>query len=129
MTPELHFEELISILRRRRRLILAITVIGTTLVLLGSMMIRSQYTATAQIVIEAGAIYPGEGAQGSGQSEQEAIVQTHITALASRAQLERVLESLSQDPDFRVANPRRRAASTGSQHLYGTNSAPRCGTG
>jgi polysaccharide biosynthesis transport protein len=103
MTPELHFEELISILRRRRRLILAITVIGTTLVLLGSMMIRSQYTATAQIVIEAGAIYPGEGTQGSGQSEQEAIVQTHITALASRAQLERVLESLSQDPDFRAA--------------------------
>ncbi|HEY5313422.1 MAG TPA: GumC family protein, partial [Pirellulales bacterium] len=106
MTPELHFQELVGILRRRRRSILAITVIGTTLVLLGSMMIRSQYTATAQIVIETGAIFPGDGSPAIAQSEDEAIVQTHITALTSRAQLERVLNSLSQDPDFRATGSR-----------------------
>ena len=50
MAPELHFQELASILRRRRGVVIAIAVIGTTLVFFGSLMIPPQYTAKAQIV-------------------------------------------------------------------------------
>lgn len=103
MATELHFQELISILRHRRRTIIAVTMIGTVLVLLGSMLIPTRYTATAQIIVETGTMYPGNAQGDAGQSEEEAIVQTHITALTSRAQLERVLDSLSHDRRYRAA--------------------------
>lgn len=103
MTPEPQVGELMSILRGRRRSILAITAIGTALVLFGSLMIPPQYTATSEIIIETPAAFPGEAAPGAGQMDHIAIVQTHATALISRANLERVLDSLLQDPKFRAA--------------------------
>jgi uncharacterized protein involved in exopolysaccharide biosynthesis/cellulose biosynthesis protein BcsQ len=103
MAPELHFQELASILRRRRGVVIAIAVIGTTLVFFGSLMIPPQYTAKAQIVFETQTIYSGDGRPALAQPDEQAAVQTHMTALTSRAHLKRVLDSLSQDPDFRAA--------------------------
>jgi uncharacterized protein involved in exopolysaccharide biosynthesis len=103
MAPEPHFQELASILRRWRRSILATALGGTSLVFFGSLMIPPQYTAKAQIVLETQTIYAGDGRPAIGQPDEEAAVQTHMTALTSRAHLERVLTSLSQDQDFRAA--------------------------
>jgi succinoglycan biosynthesis transport protein ExoP len=100
---ELHFQQLLTILHRRRRVIIATAVIGTTLALFGSLMIPPQYTAKAQIVFETHALYPSDGRPVVGQPEEEAAFQTHMTALTSRAHLERVLDSLSRDPDFGAA--------------------------
>jgi uncharacterized protein involved in exopolysaccharide biosynthesis len=75
-------------------------------------MIPPQYTAKVQIVFETRVIYPGDGTPAIGQPEkEEAAFQTHMTALTSRAYLERVLDSLSQDPDFRAAAAAARAPS------------------
>src|SRR5580700_633250 len=103
MAPEPHFQELASILRRWRRSILATALGGTSLVFFGSLMIPPQYTAKAQIVLETQTIYAGDGRPAIGQPDEGAAVQTHMTALTSRAHLERVLTSLSQDQDFRAA--------------------------
>jgi uncharacterized protein involved in exopolysaccharide biosynthesis/Mrp family chromosome partitioning ATPase len=100
---ELHFQQLVTILRRRRGVILATAVIGTTLVFLGSLMIPPQYTAEAQILFETQAIYSIDGRSVVGQPDEEAALQTHMAALTSRAHLERVIDSLLQDPDFRAA--------------------------
>ena len=103
MAPELHFQELASVLLRRRGMIIAIAVIGTTLVFVGSLMIPPRYTAKTQIVFETQAIYSSDGRPVVGQPDEEAALQTHIAVLTSRAHLERVLDSLSEDPEFRTA--------------------------
>jgi polysaccharide biosynthesis transport protein len=100
---ELHFQQLVSILRRRRGMIIATAVIGTTLVFVASLMIPPRYTAKAQIVLETQAINSSDGKPAFAQPDEEAALQTHIAALTSRAHLERVIDSLSEDPDFRAA--------------------------
>jgi polysaccharide biosynthesis transport protein len=108
MAPELHLPELLAILRRRRGMIIATAVIGTSLVLFGSLMIPPRYTAKAQIVFETGPAYPGDGKPVTVQPDEEAVLQTHIAGLTSRAYLERVIDSLSQDSDFRAAKSQSR---------------------
>jgi polysaccharide biosynthesis transport protein len=114
MAPELHFHELVSILRRRRGVVITTIVIGTSLVFFGSTMIPPQYTAKAQIVFETEAISRKGAGPAVGQPEEEAAIQTHITALNSRAHLERVLDSLLQDPHFHSAASR---TSSGSRTI------------
>jgi uncharacterized protein involved in exopolysaccharide biosynthesis len=70
MAPELHFQELASALLRRRGMIIAIAVIGTTLVFAGSLMIPPRYTAKTQIVFETHAIYSSDGRPVVGQSDE-----------------------------------------------------------
>jgi len=101
--PESNLPQLVNILRRRRRSILAIALAGTALVFLVSAMIPPQYTAKAQIVFDPQTTDLGDGRQSSGAAETEAVVQTDITALTSRPFLQRVLDNLSQDPEFRAA--------------------------
>ena len=81
---ELHFQQLVSILRRRRGMVVATAVIGTTLVFVASLMIPPRYTAKAQIVLETQAIYSSDGMPAVGQpDEEEAALQTHIAAFTS----------------------------------------------
>jgi uncharacterized protein involved in exopolysaccharide biosynthesis/Mrp family chromosome partitioning ATPase len=103
MAPELHFQELVTILRRRRKMIIATAVIGTSLVLFGSLMIPPRYTAKSQIVFERQPIYQSDGKPVAEPLDEEAVLQTHLTALTSRAHLERAIDSLLQDPNFRAA--------------------------
>jgi uncharacterized protein involved in exopolysaccharide biosynthesis/Mrp family chromosome partitioning ATPase len=93
---ELHFRQLVGILRRRSALILTIAGIGTVLAIVVGLMIPPKYTAAAQLVIEA----PVARAERAQAAVDEAI-DTHVALLSSRDHLQRVIESLLQDPDFR----------------------------
>jgi uncharacterized protein involved in exopolysaccharide biosynthesis len=87
--------QLMSILRRRRRLIVLVTVCGAILAGALGLLIPPKYTATAQIVIEpqqAAAI--GSQMDAARPTDQSAI-DTHVMMLTSRAHLGRVLASLS----------------------------------
>jgi succinoglycan biosynthesis transport protein ExoP len=103
MPPEFPVQDLLSILCRRRRAIIATAVIGTALVFLGSLMLPPKYTATAQIVFEPQTAYSGDGRPIIDQAAEQAVLQTHIAALTSRAYLQSVLDSLSRDPNFGTA--------------------------
>ncbi|HEV2263963.1 MAG TPA: polysaccharide biosynthesis tyrosine autokinase [Stellaceae bacterium] len=100
---ESNLQQLVNILRRQRRSILAIALIGTALTFTVSAMIPPQFTAKAQIVFDPQTAELGNGQHPSEAAETEAIVQTDITALTSRPFLQHVLDNLSQDPDFRAA--------------------------
>src|SRR6266852_8082588 len=103
LTGELHFTQVAAILRRRSPLILAIAGIGTALAIVVGLLIPPKYTAMAQLVIEAPAGSAAERAPGVSALDES--IDTHVTLLSSRDHLQRVIESLSQDPEFRPAAP------------------------
>jgi uncharacterized protein involved in exopolysaccharide biosynthesis/Mrp family chromosome partitioning ATPase len=97
LAGDLHFGQVAGILRRRSRLILTIVVIGTALATLVGLLIPPKYTAVAQLAIEA----PAVTAQGVSTIDES--IDTHVTLLSSRDHLQRVIESLLQDPEFQPA--------------------------
>jgi polysaccharide biosynthesis transport protein len=101
LVGELHFNQVAAILRRRSLLILTIAGIGTVLATIVGLLIPPKYTAMAQLVIEAPAGSAAERAPGVSAMDES--IDTHVTLLSSRDHLERVIESLSQDPEFRLA--------------------------
>lgn len=101
LVGELHFNQVVAILRRRSPLILTIAGIGTVLVIIVGLLIPPKYTAMAQLVIDAPASSATERAPGVSAMDQS--IDTHVTLLSSRDHLQRVIESLSQDPEFRPA--------------------------
>jgi polysaccharide biosynthesis transport protein len=101
LVGELHFNQVVAILRRRSPLILTIAGIGTVLVIIVGLLIPPKYTAMAQLVIEAPASSAAERAPGVSAMDES--IDTHVTLLSSRDHLQRVIESLSQDPEFRPA--------------------------
>src|SRR5712692_1074713 len=100
---ELHCNQVVAILRRRSPLILTIAGIGTVLATVVGLLIPPKYTAMAQLVIEAPAGSSAERAPGVSALDES--IDTHVTLLSSRDHLQRVIESLSQDPEFRPAAP------------------------
>ena len=101
LTGELHFTQVAAILRRRSPLILTIAGIGTVLAIIVGLLIPPKYTAMAQLVIEAPAGSAAERAPGVSVMDES--IDTHVTLLGSRDHLQRVIESLSQDSEFRPA--------------------------
>jgi succinoglycan biosynthesis transport protein ExoP len=101
LTGELHFDQVVAILRRRNSLILTIAGIGTLLAVVVGLLIPPKYTAIAQLVIEAPANSAAERAPGVSALDES--IDTHVTLLSSRDHLQRVIESLSQSPEFRPA--------------------------
>jgi uncharacterized protein involved in exopolysaccharide biosynthesis/MinD-like ATPase involved in chromosome partitioning or flagellar assembly len=99
---ELHFHELVGILYRRSRMILIVTVLGTMLAAIVGLLISPKYTATAEIAVE-----PQQGvAVGRAFSPtDESPIDTQVTMLSSRDHLKRVLDSLSEEAEFRAAAP------------------------
>jgi uncharacterized protein involved in exopolysaccharide biosynthesis/Mrp family chromosome partitioning ATPase len=65
------------------------------------LLIPPKYTATAQLVIEAPAGSAAERAPGVSVMDES--IDTHVTLLSSRDHLQRVIDSLLQDPEFRPA--------------------------
>jgi polysaccharide biosynthesis transport protein len=65
------------------------------------LLIPPKYTATAQLVTEAPANSAIERAPGVSALDES--IDTHVTLLSSRDHLQRVIESLLQDPEFRPA--------------------------
>jgi polysaccharide biosynthesis transport protein len=101
LTGELHFTQVAGILRRRSPLILTIAGIGTVLAVVVGLLIPPKYTAIAQLVIEAPA--GGAAERAPGVSVMDESIDTHVTLLSSRDHLQRVIDSLLQDPEFRPA--------------------------
>lgn len=101
LAGELHFNQVAAILRRRSPLILTIAGIGTVLATVVGLLIPPKYTAMAQLVIEAPAGSAAERAPGVSAMDES--IDTHVTLLSSRDHLQRVIESLSQHPEFRPA--------------------------
>jgi succinoglycan biosynthesis transport protein ExoP len=101
LAGELHFNQVVAILRRRIPLILTIAAIGTLLATVVGLLIPPKYAAVAQLVIEA----PMDGAaeRSPGVSVLDESIDTHVTLLSSRDHLQRVIDSLSQDPEFQPA--------------------------
>src|SRR5215472_13641199 len=117
---EPHLRQVIDILRRRYRLILAISCVGTVLATIVGLLIPPKYTATAQLVVELPANAHTEVT--AGVSLMDESIDTHVTLVSSREHLRRVLESLSQESPTRVsAEPRTPATASGAANASTTN--------
>jgi polysaccharide biosynthesis transport protein len=97
----LRFRELANILRRRSRRILVPAFCGATLVFVIALLLPPQYTAKVQIAIDP----PSSGAQASAELKDEGVIETHIATLLSHDHLQRVVDSLLQDPKLQVPAP------------------------
>jgi polysaccharide biosynthesis transport protein len=100
-TGELHFRELLNLLHRRSRSILAIALGGAMLAFAIGLLIPPKYTAKAEIAI----YMPSSGGQGAAPSRDESIIETHIATLLSRDQLARVVNDLLNNPAFNTGGP------------------------
>jgi polysaccharide biosynthesis transport protein len=98
---ELHFRELINLLRRRSRRILAVALCGTMLVFAAGLLMPPKYTAKALIAIDP----PSSGTQAAAAPRNEGVIETHIAILLSRDHLQLVVDNLLDDPEFQTAAP------------------------
>jgi polysaccharide biosynthesis transport protein len=90
----LHLRQLINLLRRRWKLIMAAGVVALGLALTIGRVIPPRYTATAQVIVD-----PPRWSSGTGQTSavgvlDDAAVQTHVAALMSQSHLRRIFDSL-----------------------------------
>lgn len=116
---DLHFGHIAAILRRRSGMITSIALIGMLLAIVIGLLIAPKYTATAQLVVEA----PVSAAESApGVSAIDVSIDTHVTLLSSPDHLQRVIESLSQDPEFRAET---RNAIDSEPDLDGARDVPR----
>jgi uncharacterized protein involved in exopolysaccharide biosynthesis len=100
----LALRELLAILQRRRRVIIWVTAMVTTVAVLMGLQVTRTYTATAQVmlepresrIIEAETVAPGLPA------EDNAIIDTHIRLIQSHASLARAVDNLdlASEPRF-----------------------------
>jgi succinoglycan biosynthesis transport protein ExoP len=100
----LPLRELLAILRRRRRAIFWVTTLVTTVAILIGLQVTRTYTATAQVMIEPreSRIVNVEKVAPGLPAEDNAIIETHIKLIQSRATLARAVENLKlgSDPGF-----------------------------
>jgi succinoglycan biosynthesis transport protein ExoP len=99
----LPLRELLAILRRRRRVIVWVTTVATTVALLIGLQVTKTYTAVAQVMIEPreSRIVNVEKVAPGLPPEDSAIIETHIKLIQSRATLARAVDNLNlaSDPD------------------------------
>ena len=82
MTSDLHFQQLVDILRRRRRFILAVAASGMTLAGAAAMLIPPRYTAKAQIIFDPQqASRPGDPAPVVVTVSDDVLIPTQVTTL------------------------------------------------
>jgi polysaccharide biosynthesis transport protein len=108
--------ELLAILRRRRHVIFWVTTVATTIAILIGLQVTKTYTATAQVMIEPreSRIVQAEKVAPGLPAEDNAIVETHIRLIQSRATLARAVENLNllSDPAW-LSSRRARDRSVG----------------
>jgi polysaccharide biosynthesis transport protein len=102
MDRDLHVVPLASILRRRRRLILTVAVVGAMLAGAVGLLIPPRYTATAQLIVESQQADSVGGLATTTRATDESAIDTQVTMLSSPDHLRRVLGSLSQERKFRA---------------------------
>ena len=101
--------ELLAILRRRRRVIFWVTTMVTTVAILIGVQVTKTYTATAQVMVEPreSRIVIAEKVAPGLPAEDNAIIETHIKLIQSRATLARAVDNLNlvSDPRFAQSRP------------------------
>lgn len=102
MDKDIKIADLLNVLRRRRGLIAGITVLGTVLICAVPVLLPARYTAKSQILIEPQSLISDRNSVVE-QSPDEAVVQTQIAALTAPELLQRVIDSLENDPAYRAA--------------------------
>jgi uncharacterized protein involved in exopolysaccharide biosynthesis/Mrp family chromosome partitioning ATPase len=122
-----HFTQLAGILRRRRRLIITIAVLGAMLAGTIGLLIAPKYTATAQIVVEPEQGGPIDSRAAIARPTDQSAIDTHVTMLSSRNHLRRVLDSLSDNSESAAASDKalrvREATGLPSDRLPGSAAA------
>jgi capsular exopolysaccharide synthesis family protein len=112
----LPLRELLAILRRRRRVILWVATLVTTVATLIGLQVTKTYTATAQVMVEPreSRIVAAEKVAPGLPAEDNAIIETHIKLIQSRATLARAVDNLKlvSDPGL-VASRTARDRSVG----------------
>jgi polysaccharide biosynthesis transport protein len=100
----LPLRELLAILRRRRRAIFWVTTLVTTVAILIGLQVTRTYTATAQVMIEPreSRIVDVEKVAPGLPAEDNAIIETHIKLIQSRATLARAVDNLNLLSDLRL---------------------------
>ncbi len=101
MAAPAQLSDLLSVLRRRRWLIMTISTLGTGAVLAAAISLPPRYTAKAEVVVERQQSGPLAGQTAMiMQTTDEPTVLTEMTAISSHDQLQQVLDSLSKDRRF-----------------------------
>jgi succinoglycan biosynthesis transport protein ExoP len=110
----LHLRQLINLLRRRWKLIIA--AVGVAVGLAGTIWLSfpPRYTATAQFIVD-----PPRGSSGAGEPSiagvlDDAAVQTHVAALLSQSHLQRVFDSIVAE---RGPGPKEKRSVLGAQEF------------
>jgi succinoglycan biosynthesis transport protein ExoP len=102
MERELHFAQLVGMLRRRSRLIVTVAAIGGVLAGAVGLLIPPRYTATAQLIVESQQVDFVGGLSAVARATDESAIDTQVTMLSSREHLQQVLDSLSREPEFQT---------------------------
>ena len=120
MTSDPHFQELVDVLRRWRRFILAATASGMALAGAGALLIPPRYTAKAQIILEPQQVSRvGEPTPAPSTAAEDVLIPTQVTTLLSHDHIERVRNSLLDDPAFRAAEAARAARGLAADAAWG----------
>ncbi|MFB9270019.1 Wzz/FepE/Etk N-terminal domain-containing protein [Bradyrhizobium erythrophlei] len=96
-------KQVLESLRKYRRLILRIVIVGAILAGLASLFVSPTYLATAQLAVDVRqpAATEGAPAAAAGQGAEESIIDTHVTVLLSDAYLRQLLPTLRELQDAR----------------------------
>ncbi|WP_048708702.1 GumC family protein [Microvirga massiliensis] len=95
-SAELHFEQLVRILLRQWRFILTVAILGSAIVSVAAIALPTQYTAKAQLIIEAARA----GSAADSFHVDEGVVGTHVTMLMSRGFLQSVTKNLLEEGEL-----------------------------
>ena len=119
MASEMQFPELAAILRRRKGLIIAITLVGTVLTAAGALLLPPRYTAKAQLIYEPQYIgRAGEPPPAVNPAEEDSVIPTQVAILLSHDQMSRLRDSLAKDPDFLAAIKAQTANKAGTDSTW-----------
>jgi len=99
MTTEMPFDQLFTILRRRRIVVILSTLIGTVATVSLGVWLPAHYTATALLVVQ----FASTLSNPQSSAAENALVQTHIAALEAPNQLADVLIGFAGDPEIKAA--------------------------
>ena len=100
------FRHVLGILRRHRKLVLGMAIVGTALAGGAAFLIPPEYTATAEIMVDpqqADAVGGNSGGASRAADEVAIAVDTQVTMLSARGHLRRVLDSFAREDDPRTA--------------------------
>jgi len=109
-TSDLDIQQLLGLLRRRAKMIIATGLAGAILAGLIGWIVPPRYTGKAQLVINSGSQNASglAGANAFNQASDDVAIETHVAMLTSQKHLQQVLDSFqaeSASPDTPPAEP------------------------